>query len=335
MSGAARRGEESAPFVAKLLATGPNGADGRTLAEEDGCDAAGAGDRAAAGRHLQLHLLRDRRRGAVPQRAPERVRHCAHEPTTLSRLSISNDEECCDHFRAFRRAASDCYTELSDFIQNLNADVELYRAIRAVSEDEKLMAAASEEQRRMAELLRNEYERDGIHLSSQGRRRVIGLQNDITQLSMDFQRTLFSAREYIEVPSRLVRPLPHSVWAMCERKLSNPMVMRVPTDVHVMNTVLKWIGDPKVRRDMYVAANSCAVDNLEVRSLNCWNSTPQALTIVTKILEELRSKRHELAELLGFQSYAHLATRSVGSSFCNSPVAKVLMLYDCGASVTA
>jgi intermediate peptidase len=166
--------------------------------------------------------------------------------------------------RAYRRAASECYTELSDFIQNLNADVELYRALRAVSEDDALMGSFSEERRRMAVLLRKEYERDGIHLPLEGRRRVIDLQNDITQLSMDFQRTLFSAREYIEVPSRLVRPLPHSVWARCERKLSNPLVMRVPTDVHVMNTVLKWIGDPKVRRDMYVAANSCAVDNLEV-----------------------------------------------------------------------
>lgn len=171
----------------------------------------------------------------------------------------------CVHYRAFRRAAVECYTELSDFIQNLNADVELYRALKAVAADAPHLASFSPEQRRVTLLLRNEYERDGIHLPLEGRRRVIDLQNDITQLSMQFQQTIFSAREFVELPAKLMRPLPHSVWALCERKLSNPTVLRVPTDVHVMNTVLKWVGDQDARRTMYLAANSCAVANLEVR----------------------------------------------------------------------
>ncbi|GLE00291.1 hypothetical protein PINS_up009018 [Pythium insidiosum] len=203
--------------------------------------------------------------------------------------SVIDAAELCRNVHpddAYRDAASVCFTDLSDFIQNLNADVDLYAALRAVTEDATQMQSFTEEQRRMAVLLRQEFERDGIHLSHGGRRRVIALQNDITQLSMDFQRVMFTARDWIEVPEPLMRPLPHSVLAACERKLLNRSVLRVPTDPHVMNTVLKWIGDEDVRREMYLKANACAKENLLV-------------------LDELRSKRHELAELLGFPSYAH------------------------------
>ncbi|ETO70753.1 hypothetical protein, variant [Phytophthora nicotianae P1976] len=158
------------------------------------------------------------------------------------------------------------------------------------------MKSFTPEQRRMGNLLRNEFERDGIHLSRSDRQRVISLQNDITQLSMQFQSTMYSARDYVEVPAKLIRGMPHSITSVCERKWMSRDTLRVPTDMHVMNTILKWVGDPEVRRKMYIAANSCAKDNLP-------------------ILDKLRAKRHELAQLLGFPTYAHLATsdRMIGS----------------------
>lgn len=146
------------------------------------------------------------------------------------------------------------------------------------------------EQKRMGILLRSEFERDGIHLPHADRQQVVSLQNDITQLSMQFQSTMHSAREYVEMPAKLIRGMPHSVTSVCERKWMSCDTLRVPTDIHVMNTVLKWVGDSDARRNMYIAANSCAKDNLPV-------------------LDKLRAKRHELAQLLGFPTFAHLATR--------------------------
>jgi intermediate peptidase len=172
----------------------------------------------------------------------------------------------------------------------LNADVEMYRALKTVTEDTIGMASFTPEQRRMGLLLRNEFERDGIHLPRADRQRVISLQNDITQLSMQFQSTMYSAREYVEVPAKLIRGMPHSITSVCERKWMSRDTWRVPTDMYVMNTILKWVGAPEVRRKMYIAANSCAKDNIPV-------------------LDKLRAKRHELAQLLGFPTYAHLATR--------------------------
>ena len=116
----------------------------------------------------------------------------------------------------------------------------------------------------MAVLLRSEFERDGIHLSAHDRKRVVKLQNDITRLSMQFQRVMYTARTFVEVPERHLRSLPHSIVSLCERNLLRPTKLRVPTDIHVVNTVLKWVGDPTVRRDMCIAGNTCATENLEV-----------------------------------------------------------------------
>ncbi|RLN02960.1 hypothetical protein BBJ28_00000930 [Nothophytophthora sp. Chile5] len=207
--------------------------------------------------------------------------------------------------RTFRQAASDCFTDLSDFIQNLNADVELYRALQTVTKDDAVMRTFSPEQRRMGVLLRKEFERDGIHLPLTERQRVIALQNDITQLSMQFQTTMYSARDWVEVPASLIRGLPHSITSVCEPKWMNRDVVRVPTDPHVLNTVLKWVGDPTVRRNMYVAANSCAKDNLPV-------------------LDELRAKRHELAQLLGFPTDRMIGSPEAVEGFIED-IAKQLM----------
>ncbi|KAE9212451.1 Mitochondrial intermediate peptidase [Phytophthora fragariae] len=244
---------------------------------------------------LQCHQLRQELAASPPGLQTLRTL----DDVSNAICSVIDAAELCRNVHPnenFRRAASECFTELSDFIQNLNADVELYRALKTVTEDKIGIKGFTPEQRRMGILLRNEFERDGIHLSRSDRQRVISLQNDITHLSMKFQSTMYSAREYVEVPAKLIRGMPHSITSVCERKWMSRDTLRVPTDMHVMNTILKWVGAPEVRRKMYIAANSCAKDNLPV-------------------LDELRAKRHELAQLLGFPTYAHLATsdRMIGS----------------------
>ena len=79
----------------------------------------------------------------------------------------------------FRQAAHECFTDLSGYIQELNTNVELYASLRAVTDDGGLMDSFTEEQRRMAMLLRAEFERDGIHLSLADRQKVIQVQHDI------------------------------------------------------------------------------------------------------------------------------------------------------------
>ena len=41
--------------------------------------------------------------------------------------------------------------------------------------------------------------------------------------------------------------------------------IRVPTDIQSMNTVLKWVRNSNVRKEMYMVGNACAKENLNVR----------------------------------------------------------------------
>ncbi|RMX69712.1 hypothetical protein DD238_001718 [Peronospora effusa] len=244
---------------------------------------------------LQCHQLRQELAAASPGLQTLRIL----DDISNVICSVIDAAELCRNVHPnedFRRAASESFTDLSNFIQNLNADVDLYRSLNTVTKDHISMKIFTPEQKRMGILLRNEFERDGIHLPHADRQRVVSLQNEITQLSMQFQSTMHSAREYVEIPATLMRGMPHSITSVCERKWMSRDTLRVPTDMHVMNTVLKWVGDSETRRKMYVAANSCAKANLPV-------------------LDKLRAKRHELAQLLGFPTFAHLATsdRMIGS----------------------
>ncbi|CAK4508829.1 unnamed protein product [Aphanomyces euteiches] len=186
----------------------------------------------------------------------------------------------------FRSAASRSFSELSTLIQELNTDTAMYARLRDVTDNTALMASFTEEQLRVATLLRAEFERDGIHLNNEGRANIIQLQNRITRLSTDFQHNITTIREYIEVPRSALSMLPPNYLALCADKGAS---IAVPTDTHVMNAVLKWIQDPKVRQQMYIAGNTCAAANL-------------------KVLDDLIQARHELATSLGFPTYAHLAT---------------------------
>ncbi|RHY89993.1 hypothetical protein DYB35_005369 [Aphanomyces astaci] len=145
--------------------------------------------------------------------------------------------------RQFRAAASNSFTQLSTLIQQLNTDTDMYQRLRDVTVDESLMATFTEEQRRVALLLRAEFERDGIHLDANGRANVISLQNDITR----------------SVPQSALKDLPASYMRHCSVQGSSVLV---PTDSHVMHAIMKWIPDPAVRKQMYLAGNTSPKQNL-------------------------------------------------------------------------
>lgn len=160
-------------------------------------------------------------------------------------------------------------TTLSTFIQELNTNVFLYKRLAQVTANSSLMQSFTEEQQRMAILLQKDYERDGIHLERSKRDRVITIRDEIMLLGMDFQRNIQSARAYVEIPERLMRPLPYHIKSHCDKSVYRPDILHVPTDGHVADAVLKWIKDPQVRKTMYMASTSCALANDEVLVAVC------------------------------------------------------------------
>ena len=79
-----------------------------------------------------------------------------------------------------------------------------------------------------------------------------------------------------QVPVEALRSVPMGLLTHCNitdrSQLQAAKSIRVPTDIQSMNTVLKWVRNGKVRKQMYVAGNSCATENLKVRTSVCMRS---------------------------------------------------------------
>jgi Zn-dependent oligopeptidase len=90
-----------------------------------------------------------------------------------------------------REAAEMCFEKMAEYINHLNTDVGLYEIVAKLEEDEAVMANLNTEQQRMAMLLKQEFEHNGIHLDDAGRHRVRELQVRVLYLLLLTQcRTL-------------------------------------------------------------------------------------------------------------------------------------------------
>jgi intermediate peptidase len=104
---------------------------------------------------------------------------------------------------AWRDAANDTYLALASYMFHLNAHVPLYAALCRVTADAALMQSFTEEQRRVALLLRREFERDGINRSPAERRGIVALNGDIAELSAQFAHNIATTSGVFEVRVRV------------------------------------------------------------------------------------------------------------------------------------
>ncbi len=82
----------------------------------------------------------------------------------------------------WREAAEETFSYCTAYIQELNADTRLHGALAQLINDTGAMQSLSSEQRRFAFLLKQEFERDGIHLSTDERASIGQLHSKINQL---------------------------------------------------------------------------------------------------------------------------------------------------------
>ena len=83
---------------------------------------------------------------------------------------------------AWREAAEDTFTRLSDYIGMLNSDETLYAVLDTIVNDRAAFGELSAEEQRFALMLKAEFERDGIQLRPSEREAVRSL-NQVTEQS--------------------------------------------------------------------------------------------------------------------------------------------------------
>ena len=126
------------------------------------------------------------------------------EDTLLLLDSISNEvcsvidtAELCRNIhddQTFRQAAEDAFSQLSAYIHELNTDPTLYMSLMTLFNEEKVWNALTEEQKRVAEDLRKEFEQDGIHRhGTEGAETISYLQRKLVEDESQFMQNISSA----------------------------------------------------------------------------------------------------------------------------------------------
>jgi len=207
--------------------------------------------------------------------------------------SVIDASELCRSVHAspeWRHAAGQAFQLLSEYIAELNADVNLYRSLVPITSDPTVMMGLEEEERRMAVMLKKEFERDGIHLKDEERKEVQQLSGFVVQLETLFSENLQRHSVYEvegDLSHEVTKTIPiHAFEQVVSQQNASPNSVILSTEPLIANSLLKYSSSAALRKEVYYNTNTCCPQNLEV-------------------LDALISQRHALSTKIGYESYAH------------------------------
>ncbi|RKO91028.1 hypothetical protein BDK51DRAFT_35907 [Blyttiomyces helicus] len=194
-------------------------------------------------------------------------------------------------------AANEAHSILSSLLNQLNTHQGLYAALVRVFETPSILSSLSTEELRVAQLLKADFEKSGIHLPDASRRRFVELSDRILNLG---HRMVLSAHPSVD---SVTIDDPHTKLQGLSRPLIESMTGRtgrravVRTGSSSAFAVLRMARDEAVRKSVYVANNSGSEEQIGR-------------------LEEMLVVRGQLAQMLGKESFAEL---SLGDKMVESP----------------
>ncbi|XP_053925551.1 mitochondrial intermediate peptidase [Cuculus canorus] len=173
---------------------------------------------------------------------------------------------------AFREAAEEACRNIGTVVEKLNTDVDLCQSLRRLLADEVLMSSLDPETRRVAELFMFDFEISGIHLDEEKRKKAVNLNVRILDLCNEFL-----------------------------------------TGTHLPNKIDKHVLPEHIRYNFTAEGNY-----LQVAGLHADCSDDLVREAAYKIflypdagqlncLEELLTSRNSLAQLVGYETFAHRA----------------------------
>ena len=196
----------------------------------------------------------------------------------LCRSTHSNEQ--------WRYAADQTFTVLSDYIGQLNANVNLYRALKSITDQPALVQQLNEEQQRFARLLQTEFENDGIHLPNDTRQEIRQLQHSIVQLEGEFHRNMVQwNRDFGAARSDVEAVIPRNVLSQSFGIATDSETIQLTSNSQLLQTLLKYSPSPSLRKQVYMEYNTAVPENLQV-------------------LRNLRKQRHALSQTLGYECFA-------------------------------
>jgi oligopeptidase A len=198
-----------------------------------------------------------------------------------------------------RKAYNACLPRLSDYATEMGQNRDLYNAYRTVAESAEF-GQLETAQRKLIENALRDFRLSGIDLEGEDKERYRAIQQELSQLQTRFEENLLDAthawRKHISDQNAL-RGLPDSALALAAQNAKREgldgwlLTLDAPCYVPVMN----YAEDRELRREIYEAYVTRASDRGPDQ--NQYDNSAN--------MERILALRHELAQLLGYPTYAH------------------------------
>lgn len=184
----------------------------------------------------------------------------------------------------FQRAAAAAWSMVYQYMNQLNTATGLNDQLARAMARPDVVAAWSDEEVAVAELLRLDFTKSAVNLPKRDRDRFVDLSSRISDVGSAFVRDMAPRRRELTLPARRLRGL-----APGPLDARSPPVT-LPTTGPEAAAALQRVDDEDTRRDLYLAQR-----------------TASHRTIA--LLETMLRLRAELARLAGFDSYGHMALK--------------------------
>ena len=204
-----------------------------------------------------------------------------------------------------QEAAEACIKDYTDFAASRDLSQPFFKRVSAID-----LESASPAERLMVEKRLRDFRQAGVDRDQATRERIRTLIGEITELGTRYEKNIRVDKREVEATAGQLAGLPQDF--LDAHPADARGIIKISTDYPDYFPVMKYSTDDDLRRRLYIAAKNIATPNN--------NET----------LELLIAKRHELATVLSYDSYAALAMDGL---MIQSPERAQTFLAEVGAAV--
>ncbi|UCE89441.1 MAG: oligopeptidase A [Pseudomonadota bacterium] len=235
----------------------------------------------------------------------------AWSPVSHMNAVVNNEE--------LRVAYNACLPKLSEYGTEMGQHVGLFRAYKAIADSEEY-ATLGQAQKKIIDNGVRDFHLSGVDLADEKKARYKEISQELSKLTTRFEEHVLDATQawYKHVTDEsLLAGLPESARALARQSAEHRQIdgWVFTLDFPAYFAVMNYADDRALRREMYEAYVTRASD--QGPNAGKWDNS--------EAMEQILALRHELAQLLGFDSYAQ---RSLATKMAQDPDHVLSFLHD-------
>jgi intermediate peptidase len=185
--------------------------------------------------------------------------------------------------RKFQIMAVKAYHTVFQYMNQLNTTPVLYNQLKKASDIPQVFESWTEEERIVARILMEDFARFGIGLDDATRERLVDLSGEISEVGSQFVEGMTAETLMLKFNSKRMKGLDPNL----AKALTKWGETKISTMHHEAQAVLRFVEDADVRRETYSAVRTASTSSIER-------------------LEKMLKLRAELAQLSGYETFAHM-----------------------------